>query len=185
MARRTSFSFRPAGDGIKPGVERPVNSDVRLPSLYPPMNDPIKVALIVALGALVGHWFVQFLMFRSKLRGELRDKRISVYTDLLRTLQTALEKGEHGAQFIRDASLTTGLIAWATPDVIIATTTVWQTLEAEKPREELLAAVADLLASIRKDFGHDDQEAKVFYDLIAELYVPKTAAENIAGPERL
>lgn len=148
------------------------------------MDTTIKAALIVAVGALVGHWFIQFLEHRTKLRSELREKRISVYTDLLQALQASLEKGEHGAQFIRDASLTTRLIAWATPNVIIATTKVWQTLEAEESREELLAAVADLLASIRKDFGHADQEQSVFYDLIATLYVRKTAAQHGVGPER-
>ena len=148
------------------------------------MDTTITAALIVAVGALVGQWFIQFLAHRSKLRSELREKRICLYTDLLQAIQASLEKGEQGALFIRDASLTTRLIAWATPNVIVATTKVWLTLEGEKSREELLDAVAELLASIRKDFGHAEQEHPVFYNLIAALYVRKTAAQQIVGPER-
>jgi len=150
------------------------------------MDTTIKVTLITAVAALIGHYFQKYLDRRTDLQNELRAKRVLIYTDLLQATQDALAKTKSGEHVLRDASLTTRLIAWATPQVIVAFTMVWQLLEgAEASREELGAAVANLLASIRKDFGHDDTQAGARFDmLIATIYVPKTAAQQIVGPER-
>jgi hypothetical protein len=150
------------------------------------MDTTIKATLITAVAALIGHYFQKYLERRTDLQNELRAKRVLIYTDLLQATQDALAKTKGGEHVLRDASLTTRLIAWATPEVILAFTDVWQKLEGTNAsHEELEGAVANLLAAIRKDFGHDDKQAGARFDvLIARIYVPKTAAQQIVGPER-
>lgn len=141
------------------------------------MDTATRVALITAAAALVGHLIVQYRDQSAKLENDVREKRVLMYADLLQITREALVKTERGDPFIRDANLTTRLIAWATPEVIIAITEVWQKLEStEKSHKELESAMSSLLASIRRDLGHDDKNAGDKFDvLIARLYLRKTA----------
>jgi len=140
------------------------------------MDTATRVALIAAAAALIGHYVKQYFDRRANLQNDVREKRVLMYADLLQTTREALVKTEPGKPFIRDASLTTRLIAWATPEVIIAITEVWQKLESTESHADLESAMAGLLASIRRDLGHDDKQAgKQFDVLIARLYLPKTA----------
>ena len=145
------------------------------------MDTATKGALIAAAVAVIVHYVKQYLDRRTELQNELRAKRVLIYTDLLQATQDALARSTSGEHVLRDASLTTRLIAWATPEVILAFTDVWQKIERTNASDEKLkSAVADLLAAIRKDFGHDDKQAGARFDeLIASIYVPKTAAQQI------
>lgn len=144
------------------------------------MDIGIKVALITAVAALIGHYVQQYFARRSDLQNKLRAKRVLVYTDLLQATQDALASGKH---VFRDARLTARLITWATPEVIIAFTDV--RYKFVSPKAELEAAVAKLIASIRKDLGHDDKEAGNLYGvLLARIYMTDAAAPQVVGPER-
>jgi hypothetical protein len=150
------------------------------------MDTATKGTLIAAAVAVIVHIVKQIYDRRTELQNELRAKRVLIYTDLLQATQDALARTTSGERVLRDASLTTRLIAWATPEVILAFTEFWQRIDPTHPsHENLESSVADLLAAIRKDFGHDDKQAGARFDeLIAKIYVPKTAAQQIVGPER-
>jgi len=168
------------------------------------MDKTLIGVLIAAVVALFGHYLKQYLENRAARKAELREKQVTIYTELLKATQAmtydnimlddpqSIAEGDVKRRTF--ASLMIELVAWGTPNIITSFLDLWQTvyrnyvddsfwINADDITRKYLRTLTALVAAIRKDFTNIDCEDEI-YERIAKLYfsILNTPSDRLHEP---